>query len=110
LEETHKNKYRISFAKTGTSFNDETRLGRGKQQLLYCSNPSRKALGMKIWVKSNTGKTKAMYEAIKTQFNLEESENISIIKNKDLVLEYGVYIELKDRYAKLLAYIINELS
>jgi len=110
LAETHKNKYRISFAKTGTSFNDETRLGRGKQQLLYCSNPSRKALGMKIWVKSNTGKTKAMYEAIKTQFNLEESENISIIKNKDLVLEYGVYIELKDRYAKLLAYIINELS
>ena len=110
LVEADKNKYRISFAKTGTSFNDETRLGRGKQQLLYCSNPSRKALGMKIWVKSNTGKTKAMYEAIKTQFNLEESENISIAKNKDLVLEYGIYIELKDRYAELLAYIIDHVK
>ncbi len=65
---------------------------------------------MKIWVKSNTGKTKAMYEAIKIQFNLEESENISIAKNKDLVLEYGIYIELKDRYAELLTYIINELK
>ena len=51
-----------------------------------------------------------MYEAIKTQFNLEESENISIAKNKDLVLEYGIYIELKDRYAELLKYIINELK
>ena len=51
-----------------------------------------------------------MYEAIKTQFNLEESENISIIKNKDLVLEYGVYIELKDRYSELLAYIIDQVK
>ena len=65
---------------------------------------------MKIWVKSNTGKTKAMYDEIKSQFNLEESENISISKKKDLVLEYGIYIELKDRYAELLTYIINELK
>ncbi|MDG1714224.1 hypothetical protein [Lacinutrix sp.] len=69
-----------------------------------------KALGMKIWVKSNTGKTKAMYEAIKTQFNLQESENISMSKKKDLVLEYGIYIELKDRYAELLAYIIDHVK
>ena len=110
LVEADKNKYRISFAKTGTSFNDETRLGRGNQQLIYCSNPSRKALGMKIWVKSNTGKTKAMYETIKTQFNLEESENISISKKKDLVLEYGIYIELKDRYSELLSYIVDQVK
>jgi len=51
-----------------------------------------------------------MYEEIKSQFNLEESENISISKKKDLVLEYGIYIELKDRYAELLTYIINELK
>jgi hypothetical protein len=65
---------------------------------------------MKIWVKSNTGKTKAMYEEIKSQFNLEESENISISKKKDLVLEYGIYIELKDRYIELLAYIIEQIK
>ena len=85
-------------------------MGRGNQQLIYCSNPSRKALGMKIWVKSNTGKTKAMYETIKTQFNLEESENISISKKKDLVLEYGIYIELKDRYSELLSYIVDQVK
>jgi hypothetical protein len=110
IVEENKDRYRISFAKTGTSFNDETKLGRGNQQLIYCSNPSKKALGMKIWIKNNTGKTKAMYEAIKTQFNLPESENISISKSKDLVLEYGLYIELKNQYAELLAYIIEQIK
>ena len=86
IVEENKDRYRISFAKTGTSFNDDTKLGRGNQQLIYCSNPSKKALGMKIWIKSNTGKTKAMYEEMKAQFNLEGSENISISKSKDLVL------------------------
>ena len=51
-----------------------------------------------------------MYEAIKTQFNLEESENISISKKKDLVLEYSIYIELKDRYTELLTYIVDQVK
>jgi hypothetical protein len=51
-----------------------------------------------------------MYEEIKSHFDLEESENISISKKKDLVLEYGIYIELKDRYAELLAYIIDHVK
>ncbi|MDA0880202.1 MAG: P-loop NTPase fold protein [Bacteroidetes bacterium] len=109
IVEENKDRYRISFAKTGTSFNDETKLGRGNQQLIYCSNPSKKALGMKIWIKSNTGKTKAMYEDIKAQFNLEGSENISISKSKDLVLEYGLYIDLKDRYNDLMQYIVRQI-
>ena len=109
IVEENKDRYRISFAKTGTSFNDETKLGRGNQQLIYCSNPSKKALGMKIWIKSNTGKTKAMYEEMKVQFNLEGSENISISKSKDLVLEYGLYIDLKDRYNDLMQYIVKQI-
>ena len=110
IKEKDKDKYRISFAKTGTSFNDETRLGRGKQQLIYCSNPSRKALGMKIWVKANTGKAKSMYKEILTKFNLEESENISISKQKDLVLEYGIYLETKDRYPELMKFIVSQIQ
>ena len=109
IVEENKDRYRISFAKTGTSFNDETKLGRGNQQLIYCSNPSKKALGMKIWIKSNTGKTKAMYEEMKAQLNLEGSENISISKSKDLVLEYGLYIYLKDRYNDLMQYIVKQI-
>ena len=51
-----------------------------------------------------------MYEAIKTQFNMEESENIWVAKDATLVLEYGIYNELKDRYAELLAYIIDHVK
>jgi len=103
-------KNRISFAKTGTSFNDDSRVGRGNQQLLYCSNPSRKAMGMKIWVKANTGKVKAIHQEINQLFDLENSENIFISKQKDLVLEYGVYLELKSRYKDLLLFLVNQVK
>ena len=112
LSDVEKNntKYRISFAKTGSSFNDETRVGRGKKQLIYCSNPSKKALGMKIWVKKNTGKVSYLFENIKSIYNLEESENIYISKDKDLIIEYNAYSELKDRYSELMEYIVQQIT
>jgi len=112
LSDVEKNntKYRISFAKTGSSFNDETRVGRGKKQLLYCSNPSKKALGMKIWVKKNTGKVSSLFENIKSTYNLEESENIYISKDKDLIIEYNAYSELKDKYGELMEYIVAQIT
>ena len=112
LSEAEKNntKYRISFAKTGSSFNDETRLGRGEKQLIYCSNPSKKALGMKIWVKKNTGKVSSLFENIKSTYNLEESENIYISKDKDLIIEYNAYSELKENYSELMGYIVHQIT
>lgn len=112
LSDVEKNntKYRISFAKTGSSFNDETRAGRGKKQLIYCSNPSKKALGMKIWVKKNTGKVSSLFENIKSTYNLEESENIYISKDKDLIIEYNVYSELKENYSELMEYIVQQIT
>lgn len=112
LSEAEKNntKYRISFAKTGSSFNDETRVGRGKKQLIYCSNPSKKALGMKIWVKKNTGKVSSLFENIKSTYNLQESENIYISKDKDLIIEYNAYSELKDNYSELMGYIVQQIT
>lgn len=103
-------KYRISFAKTGTSFNDETRLGRGNQQLIYCTNPSKKALGMKIWVKKNTEKVTSIYEELISKFSLQDSENIYISKDKDLILEYNLFGELKGRYKEMLQCIIDRIS
>ena len=112
LSEAEKNntKYRISFAKTGSSFNDETRVGRGKKQLIYCSNPSKKALGMKIWVKKNTGKVSSLFENIKSTYNLQESENIYISKDKDLIIEYNAYSELKENYSELMGYIVKQIT
>ncbi len=112
LSEVEKNntKYRISFAKTGTSFNDETREGRGKKQLIYCSNPSKKALGMKIWVKKNTGKVTSLLENIKSTYNLQESENIYISKDKDLIIEYNMFTDLKENYSELMGYIVKQIT
>jgi hypothetical protein len=112
LSDAEKNntKYRISFAKTGSSFNDETRVGRGKKQLIYCSNPSKKALGMKIWVKKNTGKVSSLFESIKSTYNLQESENIYISKDKDLIIEYNAYSELKENYSELMEYIVQQIT
>jgi len=111
LSEVEKNntKYRISFAKTGTSFNDETREGRGKKILIYCSNPSKKSLGMKIWVKKNTGKVSSLFENIKSMYNVQESENLYISKEKDLILEPGLYIELQEKYKDLMKQIVSEI-
>ena len=112
LSEAEKNntKYRISFAKTGSSFNDETRVGRGKKQLIYCSNPSKKALGMKIWVKKNTGKVSSLFENIKSTYNLQESKNIYISKDKDLIIEYNAYSELKENYSEMMEYIVQQIT
>ncbi len=108
--EKNNTKYRISFAKTGSSFNDETRVGRGKKQLIYCSNPSKKALGMKVWVKKNTGKVSSLFENIKSTYNLQESENIYISKEKDLIIEYNAYSELKESYSELMGYIVKQIT
>jgi hypothetical protein len=112
LSDVEKNntKYRISFAKTGSSFNDETRVGRGKKILIYSSNPSKKALGMKIWVKKNTGKVSSLFENIKSTYNLQESENIYISKDKDLIIEYNAYSELKENYSQLMEYIVQQIT
>lgn len=112
LSDVEKNntKYRISFAKTGSSFNDETREGRGKKQLIYCSNPSKKALGMKIWVKKNTGNVSSLFENIKSTYNLQESKNIYISKEKDLIIEYNAYSELKESYSELMGYIVKQIT
>jgi len=103
-------KFRISFAKTGTSFNDESKLGRGKQQLIYCSNPSKKVLGMKIWIKANTNRVKSLKDELTAEFQLQDSENISISKKKDLVLEYGIFTEVQQRYPELMQYIISNIN
>lgn len=112
LSDVEKNntKYRISFAKTGSSFNDETRVGRGKKQLIYCSNPSKKSLGMKVWVKKNTGKVSSLFENIKSTYNLQESKNIYISKEKDLIIEYNAYSELKESYSELMGYIVKQIT
>ena len=108
-QEKSKEKYRISFAKTGTGFYDESQNNRGKKQLIYCTNPSKKTLGMKIYVKNNTGVVKPLFEMIKANYNLYESKNLYISKEKDLILEPGLYLEVQAKYKDLMKQIVSEI-
>lgn len=96
-------RYRISFAKSGSGFYNET-YSRGKNQLFYCNNPSKGAIGTKIWVKRNIGKVKEYKAFLESTYCLENSESIYISNEKDLILEPGLFNELGEtRYKELLS-------
>ena len=101
--------FRISFAKTGSSFNNDSKVGRGNQQLIYSANPNKKTGGITFWVKNNAGKTQEMYEKIKTDFNLVDNELISINESNDLVLDHGLFPLLKNKYHNLLNFVVIEI-
>lgn len=86
-------KYGISLAKTGASFNDITK-GRGSQQLIYATNPSKKLLGIRIWAKSNTGIVPSLYKTFSEKYNLQENSNLWITDNGDMLCEAALCGEL----------------
>jgi hypothetical protein len=108
-QNNHQDKYRISFAKTGTTFNDKSRIGRGKQQLIYCTNPSKTQMGMRIWVIPNFEKLEELYVNLKDNFGLEDSPNIYISERNALVLESSIYKEIHAEYQNMLKYIAKTI-
>lgn len=72
LDKSNQNpNYRVSLAKTGCSFNDDSQK-RGKKQLVYCGNPAMRG-GFRIWIHY---KAKFIYDTIKEEFQIEDSVNI----------------------------------
>ncbi len=65
---------------------------------------------MKIWIKANTNRVKSLKDELTAEFQLQDSENISISKKKDLVLEYGIFTEVQQRYPELMQYIISNIN
>lgn len=103
--------FRISFAKSGCGFYDDSKGGRGKNQLIYCDNPSKKTLGMKFSLKSNTGLVKKCFEQYGTKYNINSSESFYISKEKDLIFESNLYEILgKENYKNLVTDIANEIN
>lgn len=110
-KEQNNSKYRISFAKSGCGFYDDSKGGRGKNQLIYCDNPSKKTLGVKIWFKNNTGLVKKCFDNYVAKYNLSDSESFYISKDKDLILESSLYEILgKEKYRNLLSDLANEIN
>lgn len=101
--------FRISFAKTGSSFNNDAKVGRGNQQLIYSANPNKKTGGITFWVKNNSGKTQEMYQKLKVDFDLMDCALISINESNDLVLDHGLSLLLKGRYEELVNYVVKEI-
>jgi len=99
-------KYRVSLAKTGCSFNDDSSK-HGNKQLFYSGNP-RKRGGFRIWVKY---KAKSILDTIKVEFDLSESENISRKiggGSSYIKIETGFYNEIgAERFNKITSRIID---
>lgn len=109
-KEQSQSKFRISFAKSGCGFYDDSKGGRGKNQLIYSDNPSKKTLGMKFYLKSNTGLVNKCYEQYGTKYNLISSESFYISKDKDLIFESNLIEHLGiEKYRNLLADIAKEI-
>lgn len=109
-KEQNNSKYRISFAKSGCGFYDDSIGGRGKNQLVYCDNPSKKTQGMKIYFKGNTGLVKKCFESYGATYNIKSSESFYISKENDLILESNLFEILgKEKYRNLLSDIANEI-
>lgn len=104
--------FRISFAKTGCGFYDDSKGGRGKNQLFYSRNPSRKTLGVNIYMIDNTGRVKKCLEELGLKYNLTSHSDLFYInKDKSLVLESGLYEILgREKYRNLLTDIANEID
>lgn len=101
-------RYRVSLAKTGCSFNDDTRK-HGAKQLFYSNNPSQKG-GIKIQIKS---KAKLILDTLRNEFNLEGCDSI-YRKNKNgssyIKIETGFYKDVGEtEFNKILIRIIDLL-
>lgn len=98
-------KYRISFAKTGTSYNDDSKIGRGKQQLIYTSNPYRRSDGLEIWIKSNVGNVKEIKQKMEDFFQIKSSEYLQITTKNDLYIND----QIKINYEELSNFLLSEI-
>jgi hypothetical protein len=96
----------VSLAKTGCSFNDDTKKHKAKQ-LFYSYNPTKKG-GIKIQVKL---KAKPILDTLINEFNLEGKDSIYRKNNKGssyINIETGFYKAVgKTKYDKILMRIID---
>lgn len=99
-------KYRISFAEFGASFNDDSKTGRGKKQLIYTRNPAKKSNGLGIWISPNMGNTKELKSKIESNFQLDSDDNLSLTAKNELFISDRINIA----YDGLINFLIAEMA
>ena len=107
---TTNSKYRINYAKSGCSFNDDSKEGKKNKQFVYVDNPQKTNSGMKVNVKGNSGIVNSCYQKYRLKYALEDSLNF-VIESDDLILKPLLYKEIGDeKYRNLLTDIANEID
>ncbi|MCB0784066.1 MAG: hypothetical protein KDC02_07565 [Flavobacteriales bacterium] len=102
-------RYRINFAKSACSFNDDS-LPHRKRQQLYVVDPALTAPGYRIFVKKATGKTKELrQQLLDAGLGLEESQ--LELADGSLVLSLSIASAIgKERFKRVLDVILEGLG
>jgi len=103
-------KFGISLAKTGASFNDKSKPGKGNQQFLYSNNPSKKFQAMKFCIRNNVPNIKAVYEQLASSYGLQENSNMYLDKKDGVYCEPELYVDLGSRYPNFIQDVINIIT
>lgn len=103
-------KFGISLAKTGASFNDRSKPGKGNQQFLYSNNPSKKFQAMKFCIRNNVPNIKAVYEQLASSYGLQENSNMYLDKKDGVYCEPELYVDLGSRYSNFIQDVINIIT
>lgn len=101
--------YQINFAKTACTLNDMSR-ERAERQLIYVVNPSKKALGFKIYIKKNTGRIEAIQQKILAlDFDIQDGV-IIMDMTQHLILDNQLAFTVgSDQFKVILDVIVKEL-
>lgn len=99
-------KYRISFAEFGASFNDDSKIGRGKQQLIYTNNPAKKSFGLGIWISPNIGNTKELKSKIEEIFQINSTDILVITPKNGLFISDRINVD----YEALINFLITKIQ
>jgi hypothetical protein len=99
-------KYRVSFAKTGSAFYNDSMASVGDRQLLYVENPKKKKGGVTVFVKENSGIVGEVESKVLDLLGIagiDETDLLSMWQDSDLVLNYDLCERLGvDKYMEFL--------
>jgi hypothetical protein len=102
-------KYRMSFAKTGSAFYNDNASSVGERQMLYVCNPGKRSPGIKFWLKKNSGITNEIKNHLFGLLGINEIGETNLLshdKKNDFILEAGLCEKLGSKnYLELLTHI-----
>jgi hypothetical protein len=107
--------YRISYAESGCSFNND-KLKRKSKQLLYVKNPGKQNPGFNVSIRAIDLDNMSFLDSVKKQFGLDKSSSLFINDGKDhtrgsFTISNKLYSEVgAETYEKIINFCIDKLT